>query len=78
MRTTIDIPDETYREVKTIAAQESTTVRQLVLEGLSLVTMRHKPSKARRLTEPPLPKTGDFVISPTEEQLIDAFFGPID
>jgi hypothetical protein len=37
MRTTIDIPDPIYREMKLRAAVESRTVREIVLEG---VTMR--------------------------------------
>jgi len=34
MRTTIDIPGETYRELKIKAAQECTAVRQIVLRGI--------------------------------------------
>jgi hypothetical protein len=38
MRTTIDIPDETYRTVRILAAQRGNTMRELVLEGLEMVT----------------------------------------
>jgi hypothetical protein len=34
MRTTIDIPDEVYRDLKIKAAQEATPVRQIVLRGI--------------------------------------------
>lgn len=34
MRTTIDIPDETYRALKIKAAREGTPVRQVVLRGI--------------------------------------------
>ena len=34
MRTTIDIPDETYRELKIKAATEGKAVRHLVLRGI--------------------------------------------
>ncbi len=34
MRTTIDIPDETYRKLKVKAALEGETVRQIVLRGI--------------------------------------------
>jgi hypothetical protein len=37
MRTTIDIPDQTHRAMKILAAETGTTVRQLVLEGLEMV-----------------------------------------
>jgi hypothetical protein len=41
MRTTVDVPDETYRAIKVMAAEEGVTVRELVLEGLERV-MRAK------------------------------------
>lgn len=34
MRTTIDIPDGTYRELKIKAAREGIAVRQIVLRGI--------------------------------------------
>jgi hypothetical protein len=34
MRTTVDIPDEIYRELKVKAAQEGTPVRRIVLRGI--------------------------------------------
>jgi hypothetical protein len=40
MRTTIDIPDETYRAIKMLAAERGTTVRELVLEGMELARLR--------------------------------------
>lgn len=40
MRTTIDIPDETYRDLKMIAAEKNSTVRQMVLDGLNLLLLQ--------------------------------------
>jgi hypothetical protein len=34
MRTTIDIPDETYRDLKIQAARERKPVREIVLRGI--------------------------------------------
>ena len=34
MRTTLDIPDETYRQLKIKAANEGVPVRQIVLRGI--------------------------------------------
>ncbi len=34
MRTTVDIPDETYRELKIKAAREGRSVRQILLCGI--------------------------------------------
>lgn len=42
MRTTIDIPDEMFRKVKVMAAEQGSTVRQLVLEGLEMVMRTRK------------------------------------
>ena len=47
MRTTIDIPDAIYRELKVCAAREGTTVRKLLLEGVELARQqRSTPRKA--------------------------------
>ncbi len=53
MRTTIDIPDETYRELKIKAAQEGTAVRQIVLRSIQ---------RELRPAEPAQPKRKKFVI----------------
>jgi hypothetical protein len=46
MRTTIDIPDETYRHIRILAAERGETIRQLVLEGLEMVKQsRPTPKK---------------------------------
>ena len=37
MRTTIDIPDDTFRASKILAAERGDTFRELVLEGLEMV-----------------------------------------
>ena len=38
MKTTIDLPDDVLHRVKIIAAQRKTTLKELVLQGLKLVT----------------------------------------
>ena len=47
MRTTIDIPDDTYKRVKRLAVEENTTVKQIVLEALhrSLLTRVTQPRR---------------------------------
>jgi hypothetical protein len=42
MRTTVDIPDEMFRKVKVMAAEQGSTVRELVLEGLEMVMRARK------------------------------------
>jgi hypothetical protein len=44
MRTTIDIPDETYRSLKMKAVREGKTVREIVLEGVAI--QLQSPSEA--------------------------------
>ena len=36
MRTTLDIPDPIYREMKLRAASEGTTIREIALEGIAM------------------------------------------
>ncbi len=41
MKTTIDIPTPLLEQAKTVAAEEGTTLRRLVEEGLRLVVEQH-------------------------------------
>ena len=56
MRTTVDIPDATYRLLKSKAAAEGGTVKQLLLRGAE--TVLNEPAEAQeeefipRLSEP--------------------------
>jgi hypothetical protein len=52
MRTTIDIPDDTYRAIKILAAERGDTLRELVLEGLEMV--KHTRQESRRRFEVPV------------------------
>jgi hypothetical protein len=52
MRTTIDIPDETYRSIKVMAAERGITVRALLLEGVEM--MRERPKTASKRFEIPV------------------------
>lgn len=52
MRTTVDIPDALYRELKKKAAHEGQTVKELVLRGVELQLRATKKKTARR--QPPV------------------------
>ena len=54
MRTTIDIPDETYRKLKVKAAIEGDTLRQIVLRAIQAEIEQTGTEPARRITEPTL------------------------
>jgi hypothetical protein len=45
MRTTVDIPDEMFRTVKVMAAEQGSTVRGLILEGLEMVMRTRKAAR---------------------------------
>jgi hypothetical protein len=52
MRTTVDIPDATYRQLKTRAAAEGGTVKQLLLRGAEVVLREPTNVQVRRLKRP--------------------------
>lgn len=47
MRTTVDIPDPIYREIKVCAASEGTTIKEIILEAVA-VRLRTGRAPARR------------------------------
>jgi hypothetical protein len=64
MRTTVDIPDETYRNIKMIAVEEKTTVKQMMLEGLDLLLLR-------RTTRPPAKRLQLPLIRSTRTDMLE-------
>lgn len=56
MKTTVEIPDDLFREAKTAAARDGTKLKHLVADGLRLVLGKTKPG-ARRQQFPLLPAT---------------------
>jgi hypothetical protein len=53
MRTTIDIPDALYRELKSRAAREKRSVKDLILRGVE-VELRVQPKKRSRRVSLPI------------------------
>lgn len=53
MRTTIDIPDGLYRELKSRAARENVSVKKLIVRGV-LVELRARPAKRNRRIKLPI------------------------
>ena len=54
MRTTVDIPDLLYREMKICAASEGTTIKEIVLEGVA-VRLRAGRAPAKQDGRPRFP-----------------------
>lgn len=73
MRTTIDIPDNVYRELKIKAAKESTPVRQIVLNGIhkELQTLEKKGAATKRFRVPVIRSARPGTLHLTNEQIDD-------
>ena len=54
MRTTVDIPDPMYRELKIRAATEGTTMRKIILEGLDQRLRESEPRETLQRLRLPL------------------------
>jgi hypothetical protein len=52
MRTTVDIPDALYRELKSKAAREKRSVKELILRGVEVELRVRRKKSARRITLP--------------------------
>jgi hypothetical protein len=53
MRTTVDIPDSLYRDLKSKAAGEGRSVKELILRGVE-IELQLKPRRRRRPVSLPL------------------------
>ena len=51
MKTTVEIPDELFNEVRRIAAEEQTTLRTLIEEGLSEVVQRRANTRRFKMRD---------------------------
>jgi hypothetical protein len=69
MRTTIDIPDETYRDLKVKAAQEGTPVRQIVLRGIQRELEGAGEKSVRKLQLPLIRSSRPGTLHLTNEQI---------
>jgi hypothetical protein len=56
MRTTVDIPDPLYRRLKTRAATEGSSAKELILRGVKHI-LKETPRKSRRRIKLPIVKS---------------------
>ena len=70
VRTTVDIPDETYRALKIKAANEGVTVRHIVLRGIEseLEPAAVRPAR-KRFQVPVIPSSQPGTLHLTNEQI---------
>ena len=52
MRTTVDIPDPLYRELKRRAATEGRSLRELILRGVEAELQSNRRKRGRRVSLP--------------------------
>lgn len=71
MRTTFDIPDETYRQLKIKAAEEGTPIREMLLRGIAYVLAPQKPQRVRKLKLPLIRSSRPGTLHLTNEQIDD-------
>ncbi len=55
MRTTVDIPDALYRELKSKAAREKRSIKELILRGVEVGLRSHLRKRTRRVSFPLIP-----------------------
>jgi hypothetical protein len=72
MRTTVDIPDETYRKLKIKAASEGKPVRHIVLRGIQRELQPAAPvHPSRRFQVPVIHSSHPGTLNLTNEQIDD-------
>ena len=71
MRTTVDIPDETYRDLKIKAAREGKPVRQIVLRGIERELAEAEEKPVRKLQLPLIRSSRPGTLELTNEQIDD-------
>jgi plasmid stability protein len=74
MKTTIDIPDELYRELKVRAAKEGVAVRQIVLRGLAHELEPAAARPIRKLKLPLVPSSRPGTLNLTNQEIDDILF----
>jgi len=71
MRTTLDLPDETFRELKTLAARQGVTLKSVLRRAVEKELRRpHDESGARRVKFP--------IVDSTEPASLDLSNAEID
>jgi hypothetical protein len=53
MRTTIDLPDDLYKDVRMLAVERNSSLRQMVLDGLGLLLKQQTGNLPQKHFEPP-------------------------
>ena len=71
IRTTVDIPDPVYRRLKTRAAREGSSVKELVLRGVERELEQTPGKSARRVTLPLIRSKKPGTLRLTNDQIYE-------
>ena len=69
MRTTIDIPDETYKELRLLAAERGESIRKLVLDGIQLVQQHNLRPARKKFVVPVIQSKRPGTLNLTNEEI---------
>ena len=71
MRTTIDIPDETYRALRILAAERGESIRKLVLESIELMQQHSRLPTRKKFVVPVIQSKRPGTLNLTNEEIDD-------
>jgi hypothetical protein len=76
MRTTVDIPDPVYRRLKSRAAREGTTAKELILRGVEQVLQESQRKPRRRVKLPLVPSKSPGTLQLDNAKIYDIISFP--
>ena len=76
MRTTVDIPDHVYRRLRSRAADERTSAKELILRGVEQVLKKPARKRRRRVKLPILPSSRPGTLELDNEKIYDLISFP--
>ena len=71
MRTTLDLPDETFRQLKWLAAQRGQTLKQVLRSAVERELAGSRPARRRRVKFPILDSKQPGTLDLTNAQIED-------
>lgn len=69
MRTTLDIPDALYREIKVRAATEGVTIREVILDGVEMRLAKREAASDEPFRVPVIRSKRPGTLDLTNEQI---------
>jgi hypothetical protein len=76
MRTTVDIPDVVYRELKAKAVRENRSVKELILRGVEVELRSKSVKKGKRVALPLVPSKRPGSLEVDNDKIYDLISFP--